>query len=193
MRKNAKIVQILFYLALIILGAIAGIVLGHYNNLPLVEEIDIIDVAALMATIFLAVYVPTVLNRQLQILRDRKNLLEDRISDYQSLLRRVNMLVQGDFILSETYGPTMKNLLDVAGHRLDTLASLIRNSGFEKSLIKDVRKIKEIDEEHKKLLWSEKEINPEKYTEQIRQQEEILYNKLDELTCLLIFKINNSK
>lgn len=194
MKKGEKLLKVFLYIVLVVLGVLVGIALSHYKTLPLTEEINLIDAAALIVTIFLAVYIPAVLDRQLQTMRDRKNILEDRITDYQSLVRRINMLIQANLKRSLEEQLTIRNLLDVSGHRLDTIASLIKNSGLDSSLNRDMIQIKKINDEHKNLLWNEIEANTEQTSSEqaIREQEEILYNKLDEVTSLLIFKINNT-
>ena len=194
MKKKGNLSKIFFYLSLVILGIVAGTAFGHYGTLPLSQEINLIDLATLVVTIFLAVYVPAVLDRNLQVVKDRKNLLEDRISDYQTLLRRVNMSVQGEHTMSLNTYLTIKNLLDIAGNRLHTLTSLIRNSDLDESLNRDVSKIKELDEEHRTLLLNQtNEKNEVEYSDQVRRDEELLYNQIDEATSLLIFKISSVK
>ncbi len=192
MKKSEKIFKVLLYLSLVIVGAVVGIALGHYGTMPLAEEINLIDLATLVATVFLAVYVPAVLDRRLQTMRDRKNILEDRISDYQALLRRINMLVQGSSIISPENYLSIKNLLDISCNKLDTLVSLIKNSNLDNSLNRDIAQIKKINNEHSELLCIEQANDVKlEYSSQVREQEEALYNKLDEATSLLIFKINS--
>lgn len=192
--KYEKLFRIFLYISLLILGAVVGIALGHYHDMPLAEEINLIDLATLVATVFLAVYVPAVLDRRLQTLRDRKNILEDRISDYQALLRRINMLVQSSsFISLDTY-LTIKNLMDISESKLNTLISLIKNSGLKSPLNQDIAKIKKMNNEHNGLLWIELEkVTNQQYSDSVREQEENLYNKLDEATSLFIFKISSSE
>ena len=195
MKRSEKLVKLFFYLMLVVLGIIVGVAFGHYGNLPLAEEINLIDIAGLMVTIFLAVYIPMVLNQQLQTTRDRKKLLEDRILDYQNLIRRVNILIQDKQTRPFDDYLTIKNLLDVSEQRLNTLVLLIKNSGFDSSLNQDIAKIKKINEEHKNLLWDKIEaVSDSDLLEQsIREREELLYNKLDETSSLLIFKISSVK
>ena len=195
MKRSEKLVKLFFYLMLVVLGIIVGVAFGHYGNLPLAEEINLIDIAGLMVTIFLAVYIPMVLNQQLQTTRDRKKLLEDRILDYQILIRRVNILIQDKQTRPFDDYLTIKNLLDVSEQRLNTLVLLIKNSGFDSSLNQDIAKIKKINEEHKNLLWDKIEaVSDSDLLEQsIREREELLYNKLDETSSLLIFKISSVK
>jgi hypothetical protein len=192
--KHEKLFKVFLYISLLILGAVAGIALGHYRDIPLAEEINLIDLATLVATVFLAVYVPAVLDRRLQTLRDRKDILEDRISDYQALLRRINMLVQSSSVVSVDTYLTIKNLMDISESKLNTLVSLIKNSGLKTSLNQDIAKIKKMNNEHNALLWIEADkVTNQQYSDQIREQEENLYNKLDEATSLLIFKISSSE
>ncbi len=62
----------IIYTAFLCLGIIIGIAVNHYYQLPLAEAINIVDLATLVTTIFLAVYIPEVLDRKLEIQRDKK-------------------------------------------------------------------------------------------------------------------------
>jgi hypothetical protein len=192
MRRSSKILKVFLYLALVVLGLVAGWALSHYHSLPLSQEINLIDLATLVVTIFLAVYVPAVLDRQLQTVQDRKRILEERIVDYQALQRRINMYVQDEEALKTDTYLTIMNLLDVSGHRLETLASLIKNSGLDKSLNNDIADVIQVNEDHKALFSGLDKSAGATYPESLRNQEELLYNKLDEATSLMIFKISNT-
>lgn len=201
MKKKHTLLKIFLYLSLVVLGAIAGMSIGQYNKLSLSEEVNLMNVVTLLITIFLAVYIPAVLDRQLQTRRDRKDILENRITDYQSLLSRINILIQDENSRPFDTQLTVKNLLDITGHRLDTLISLIKNSGINNSLNKDIAEIKKMDNQHKELLKKIFENNSNSsetkqlpiYDNAIQKQEEILYNKFDEATSLLVFKISSEK
>ena len=67
-----NIIKYSMYLFILVLGIILGITIRHYYNIPIAETINIIDVATLVVTIFLAVYIPEVLDRKLQIKREHK-------------------------------------------------------------------------------------------------------------------------
>ena len=67
------------YFFLLGVGIITGIAIRHYSNVPLEETINLVDVATLVVTIFLAVYIPEVLDRKLQVQRDKKTLINNRI------------------------------------------------------------------------------------------------------------------
>ena len=192
MKKDNRYIKVFINLSLIILGIIVGIAIGRYGKIPFAQEVNLVDVATLMVTVFLAVYVPAVLDRRLQTMRDRKDLLEKRITDYQALLQRINLLVQDDRKLSVDGRLTIYNLLDISGHRLDTLIILINNSNLGIALDSNIEIIKKLDNEHRDLLSDGKKAK-EDYSDDIRDREEILYNKLDEMTSLLIFKISEAK
>lgn len=192
MKKKSKLMNVFLNLSLIIIGLIVGIAIGNYGNIPFQQEVNIVELAGLFVTVFLAVYVPAVLDRQLQSLRDRNDLLESRIEDYQSFLRRINMIVQEDRSLQGNEPLTLINLLDISGHRINTLASLIKNSRFDASFSKDITAIRKVNDQHRDLLLPEGK-PVENYGDDIRKQEEELYFKLDEMTSLLILKISEAK
>ena len=206
MKRRSRHLKIFLYTAFICIGAIIGLVVSQYIKLPSTDTINIIDLATLVTTIFLAVYIPEVLDRKLQITRDKKELLEKRIMEIQALYRKANLLVQSDDSTSKNDLLTIKNSLDVAKGKLDIFTRLLSYSKLGASFDNDLRKIKALDKEHREILLQ----NPEqisdtsgsdkeshngetfRYKEQIRISEEVLYNKLDEVTSLLIFKISDS-
>lgn len=193
-KKKNKYLSLFINLSLVLLGVIIGVAVGSYGNIPVAQEVNLMDMATLVVTVFLAVYVPTVLDWRLQNLRDRKDLLESRIEDYQTLLRRMNILVQENKELPVDEHLTLRNLLDIASHRVDTLIALIKNSGLDPALNKDIAAIKKLDNEHMALLSDRSVYDPDTgFSEDIRMKQELLYNKLDEATSLLVFNISNSK
>ena len=192
MKKQDRKLGIFLNISLVILGIVIGIAIGKYAKIPFQQEVNIIDLAGLLVTVFLAVYVPAVLDRHLQAMRDRKGLLESRIEDYQLLLRRINTIVQDGRKLLPSEQLTIRNLLDIAGHRIDTLITLIKYSHLDSSFSGDIDDVKKADDEHRALLQAAGKA-VEDYTDDIRKQEEMLYIKLDEMTSLLIFKITEAR
>lgn len=192
MKVSDKLLRIFVYLSLVVLGIIVGVAVKTYTKLPLAEEVNLVDVATLAVTIFLAVYIPAVLDRKLQVKRDKKELIIDRITDYMSLQRRINSVVQ-EHTSTPDYRLTINNLLDITRHRLETLGSLLKNAGFEVDFDKDVQKIKQLDDQHRSLLANAVRETKENlnYSPEIRDDEERLFNGLDEACSMLIFKIDD--
>lgn len=83
--KSNRLLRVFVYVVVLIIGIVIGIAIRHYHNIPLSDEINLVDLATLVATVFLAVYVPEVLDRKLQNTRDKKELLENRINELQTL------------------------------------------------------------------------------------------------------------
>ena len=192
--SSDRLLRYFFYLTLLVIGGLAGFALRHYQNIPVSETINLVDVAALIVTIFLAVYIPEVLDRKLQTLRDKKELIEDRIEEYQVLMRRINLLIQNNRKLSGNELLQVRNLLDVSGHKLDTIVSLLNYSKITGSFEYDIRKIKQLNKEHRDLLWTDQsDIVDFQYPVEIQAKEEELYNQLDRITSLLIFKLSEAK
>jgi hypothetical protein len=186
--------QVFLYVSLVAIGGVVGFAMSIYSTIPLAQEVNILDLATLVVTVFLAVYVPAVLDRRLQTQRDRKTLLIQRVDDYQSFLRRINILVQDGNGAPSDVLTTVANLSDVASHRLETLASLVRNSRFREVLGGDIEKIKKLNLRHSVLLrdGAHSETGPG-YVSDIIATEQTLYNELDEKASLLIFKISDQR
>ena len=206
MKRDKKFLKIFLYTTLICIGVIIGLVVSQYLKLPSTETINIIDLATLVTTIFLAVYIPEVLDRKLQITRDKKELLEKRIMEIQALYRKANLLVQSDDSISRSNFLAIENNLDVVKGKLDILTRLLSFSKLGASFDYDLKKIRALDKEHREILLVDNDsenglIDNDKpftdreafrYEESVRTLEEELYNKLDEATSLLIFKISDS-
>lgn len=174
-------------LFLIALGVVIGIAIRHYYDIPLAQTINIIDVATLVTTIFLAVYIPEVLDRQLQVKRDKKELITRRIEELQALYRKINLLVQqGEH--TEKNDLAIDNTLDLCSHRLETIITLLTALNVKTSFNKEIRRIRKLCQEHRDLLSDDSTKN----AEELRQDEEALYNQIDKETCLLIFNISDA-
>lgn len=184
--KKIIFVRFLFGFFLIALGVVIGIAIRHYYDIPLAETINIIDVATLVVTIFLAVYIPEVLDRRLQVKRDKKDLIENRIEELQALYRKIDILVQQETI-SDKDEITIQNTVDICYHKFETIVTLLTKSGMNTSFTKEIKKIKKIIEEHKNLL----ETDTSRYSVQLKEKEEALYNQIDKETSLLLFKISD--
>lgn len=183
--------NVFLYISLIGIGIIAGIAIRHYSTLPLSESINIIDLATLVTTIFLAVYIPEVLDRKLQINKDKKKLIEDRLGDLQILCRKVNILVQSDPTVTTRNILIVNNSLDIITYKIETIRTLLANAKFKQNYNKELESINLLCEQHKKILWvNETVLENYSYSIEVQKQEEILYNKIDEATSLLIFKIS---
>lgn len=193
MKDSDLLLKYFLYFSLIIIGLVVGIAIRHYYNIPIAETINIVDLGTLVVTIFLAVYIPEVLDRKLQIKRDKKDLIEKRIEELQALYRRMNMVVQGEQLLKPKDFRVIKNTSDVTQHKLETIVTLLTYSNIHTSFAEDIKNIRELCDAHKDLLWSEDmEDEGFTYSEDVQEKEELLYNKIDEATCLLIFKISEA-
>lgn len=181
------------YVSLILLGIVAGIAIRHYYELPIVETINIIDVATLVATVFLAVYIPEVLDRKLQIKRDKRDLIEVRIVQLQALYRKVNLTVQGQDKMTSKDLLVIRNTLDIIDNKLDTVFKLLKYARFESSFSKEILAIKDLTSRHKELLYSEGNNDDSfSYNSEVIKKEEAIYNDIDRLTSLLIFNLSDA-
>ena len=193
MKDSDQFLKYFLYTSLIIIGFIAGIAFRHFYNIPIAETINVVDVGTLVVTIFLAVYIPEVLDRKLQIKRDKKDLIEKRIEELQALYRRINLVVQSEQVLRPKDFLVIKNILDISHHKLETIITLLTYSNMHASFNQEIKNVRKLCKEHHSLLWSENmEDEGFTYSEEIPEKEELLYNKIDETTCLLIFKISEA-
>lgn len=193
MKDSDQFLKYFLYISLIIIGFIVGIAFRHFYNIPIAETINVVDVGTLVVTIFLAVYIPEVLDRKLQIKRDKKDLIEKRIEELQALYRRINLVVQGEQVLKPKDFLVIKNISDICHHKLETIITLLTFSNMHASFTQDIKKIRKLCKEHQSLLLSENmDDDGFTYADDIPEKEELLYNQIDETTCLLIFKISEA-
>ena len=178
-------------MAFLLIGIIIGIAVRHYYHIPIVESLDIVDLATLITTVFLAVYIPVVLDRRLQVKKDKKELVEQRILELLALYRKVNIIVQSEEKIHTKEFLSLKNTLDTINFKLDTINTLLNVAHFETSFITEINLIKKLNKEHQELLFSPEEENDFFfYPPEIQEKEELLYGKTDKAACLLIFKIS---
>lgn len=193
MKDPDRFLKYFLYISLIIIGLIVGLFIRHYYNIPIAETINLVDVGTLVVTVFLAVYIPEVLDRKLQIKRDKKDLIEKRIEELQALYRRMNLIVQSEQVLKAKDFLVIKNISDICQHKLETIITLLTYSNMHTSFTQDIKKIRKLCKDHQTLLLSDNmEDEGFVYADDIPEKEELLYNKIDETTCLLIFKISEA-
>lgn len=194
MKDGTKVLRYLLYLSLIGIGIVLGMAINAFGKVSEFETVNIIDMATLVATIFLAVYIPEVLDRKFQIKKDKKGLIEERIEELQALYRKINLMVQGaERPLKVKDGLSIRNTLDICEHKLETIITLINASKLDLSFQTEILEIQNLCKEHKNLIWiTIKEYEEFSYSDSVKYQEELLYNKIDEATCLMIFKISEA-
>ena len=193
MSRKKIILRYIFSFFLIALGIFVGIALYHRWHFPIEETLNLMDLITLITTVFLAVYIPEVLDRKLQISRDKKELIEHRLEDLQSLYRRINILMQSSDSYSERDIHVINNTLDICQHRLETITTLIKYSKMKSSFEKELQEITDLSKEHRALLWMENiDENTVTRLREVQSQEEVLYNAIDQQTCLLIFKFSEA-
>lgn len=191
--KQIRILRFFIYFAVLLIGVIIGIAVRHYNNISLAAELNLVDIATLVVTVFLAVYIPEMLDRKLQSDKDKQRLIEIRITEFQTLMKRANTLVQDNLVTNLNGYLTLKNTMDVAHNKLETIVSLIKYANMHDDTGKETRKLLSLVKEHNGLLFIDSEaISDFTYTNEIRTEEERLYNEIDKVSSLLVFHIGSN-
>ena len=189
-KNKPKFLRSLLSFAIFLIGVIVGIAIRHYYKIPLAQEVNIVDIAMLITTVFLAVYVPAVLDRKIQTKRDEVQVIERRILEIHGLFRRINVLTQGESLSYEGC-LSVNNLLDICSHQLGTIAVLIAYLDKDNTLKPEINEINNLFKKRHSLLFIEPVPQTgKKYSLEQRNQEESLYNQLDRLMSLLLFKVN---
>lgn len=190
-QKKDKLLRNVLVGTIFLLGIAIGMAIRHYYYIPLDDAINIIDVATLIVTIFLAVYIPGVFDRHMQVKQDKKELIEHRLEDFQEFYHRINQLVHHGTESSKDIS-IIENTLDVASNRFAIIITLMNYLSLTESFEEEIKEIKGLLAQHRDLLLNMDVASKNFiYPEDIRDEEEKLYNKIDKATSILIFKIND--
>lgn len=186
-------IKYLIGFVLVLVGVAIGIVIGHYHLLPLEEKINIIDLATLLVTIFLALYIPAFLDKQIQNKRYEKDVIIRKIEALQSSFKDVNKLVTEcaqKGAASQANCHLIINCFTNISNELESVITLIEHCHSNK-LDKELNELKSFRREYKTLVTGGKfQTKNFKYTALTKKDEELLYNKIDKSICMLIFKVN---
>jgi len=179
---------------LVVVGTAIGFAIAHYYpTFPFDDKINAVDLLTLLVTIFLAVYIPIFLEKQMHSHRFEKDVVVRKIEGLQSSLRDVNRTVTECLqknTVSTGNSHAIVNSFTSISNELDTLITLIELC-HQRKLDMDLTSIKNLRHEYKRTVtggnFGRKVF---KYTALTKKEEEVIYHKLDKELCILIFKIN---
>ncbi|MDD3772551.1 MAG: hypothetical protein PHC38_07840 [Weeksellaceae bacterium] len=180
---------------LVIVGVVIGMGLQHYYPLFSFEDkIDIVGMATLVVTIFLAVYIPVFLERNMHNKRSEKDVIIRKIEALQVTIRTVNYTV-AECVQKQTVSSANKalivNLFTTISNELDTIIKLSDLSKKNK-FNKDFEEIKYIRYQYRKIVTGG-DFDAKrgfKFTMLDKKEEEKIYHQFDKALCVLIFKVN---
>jgi hypothetical protein len=179
---------------LVVVGTAIGLAIAHYYpSFPFEDKINAVDLINLLMTIFIAVYIPSFLEKQMHSQRFEKEVIIRKIEGLQATLRDVNRTVTECFqkntvSLANTYA--IINGFNSISNELDILITLIELC-YKKKLNTELNSIKKLRHKYKRTVtggnFGGKGF---KYTELTKKEEDVIYHKLDKELCILILKIN---
>lgn len=179
---------------LVFVGIGTGLAIGHYYpSFPFEEKINAVDLITLIITIFLAVYIPTFLEKQVHSHRFEKEVIVRKIEGLQFTLRGINRTVteclqENTITIGNSHA--IINSFTSISNELETIITLIELCHKEK-LYSELKTIKDLRHEYKRTVTGESFGKKTfKYTALIKKEEEVIYHKLDKQLCILIFLIN---
>jgi len=179
---------------LIIAGVVIGMGLHHYYPLFIFEDkIDIVGLATLVVTIFLAVYIPIFLERNMHNKRSEKDVIIRKIEGLQSTIRAINYTV-AECVQKQTVSSSnnyhLLRLFTTVSNELDTIITLADYS--EKDRFKDdFAEIKNFRFQYRKMVTGgDFQKKGFKYSILDKKEEEKIYHRFDKSLCVLIFKVN---
>lgn len=186
-------IRYLIALVLVAVGVAVGIAIRHYHFIPLEDKINIVDLATLLVTIFLAIYIPAFLDKQMQNSRYEKDVIIRKIEALQSSFKEVNKLVTEcvqKSAVSQTNCHLIINSFTSISNELESVITLIEHC-HAKKLDTELTELKTFRRDYKNLVTGGKfQQRNFKYSALTKKDEEVLYNKIDKAICMLIFKVN---
>jgi hypothetical protein len=179
---------------LVIAGVVIGMGLQHYYPLFKFEDkIDIVGLATLIVTIFLAVYIPIFLERNMHNKRSEKDVIIRKIEVLQSTIRTVNHTVAECVqkqAVSTANNYQLISLFTAISNELDTIITLSEYCGKNK-FKDDFEVIKNCRFQYRKMVTGgDFQKKGFKYTILDKKEEEKIYHNFDKELCVLIFKVN---
>lgn len=180
---------------LVIVGGVIGMGLQHYYPLFTFEDkIDIVGLATLIVTIFLAVYIPIFLERNMHNKRSEKNVIIRKIEALQNTIRAVNHIVSECVqkqSVSSANSYRLIGLFTTISNELDTIITL--TDYCEKNRFKeDFKEIKNCRFQYRKMVTGgDFQKKGFKYSILDKKEEEKIYHEFDKALCVLIFKVNS--
>lgn len=181
-------------LILVAVGIATGLAIAHYcPSIPFEDKINAVDLITLIVTIFLAVYIPIFLEKQMHSHQFEKDIIVRKIEGLQSTLRDVNRTVTECLqknTVSAQNNHAIINCFTSISNELDTLITLIELC-HKKKLNTELESIKGLRHEYKRTVTGGNfGRRTFKYTALTKKEEEVIYHKLDKELCILIFTVN---
>lgn len=181
-------------LILVGVGVAIGIAIKYYfPTLPLEEKINIVDLATLLVTIFLAIYIPAFLDKQMQNKRYEKDVIIRKIETLQCSFKEVNKLVTECVqknAVSQSNCHLIINCFTSISNELESVITLVEHC-HNKKLDKELTELINFRRDYKTLVTGGQfQAKNFKYSALTKKDEEVMYNKLDKAICMLIFKVN---
>lgn len=179
---------------LVIVGVVIGMGLQHYCPLfSFEDQIDIVGLATLVVTIFLAVYIPIFLERNIHNKRSEKDVIIRKIEALQESIRIVNCTVSECVqkqSVSTANASRLISLFTTISNELDTIITL--SDYCEKNKFKDdFEEIKSCRFQYRKMVTGgDFQKKGFKYSILDKTEEEKIYHRFDKALCVLIFNVN---
>lgn len=179
---------------LVIVGVVIGMGLQHYYPLFSFEDkIDVVGLATLVVTVFLAVYIPIFLERNMHNKRSEKDVIIRKIEALQGTIQTVNRTVAEcvqKLAVSTANTYQIISLFTTISNELDTIITLSEHCGKNK-FKDDFEEIKSCRFQYRKMVTGgDFQKKGFKYSILDKKEEEKIYHRFDKALCVLIFKVN---
>lgn len=187
--------KILVTVISIVIGFITGIGFqNYYPDINYEEKINLIDLATLCVTAFLALYVPSFLERNMHNKRSEKEVLIRRVENLQRTLNEINEIFFSCVekkLVSQSDSYLIIRLFILFSNQLETIITL---TGYSNNFLfpEEFKNIKKLRYEYKKIVTGEQfQTKGFNYSTLDINAEGNTFFKLDKELSLLIIKINN--
>jgi hypothetical protein len=129
-----KIIEVIVAVLSILLGMLLGKLLD-WDYFALTREFSIIDALSLVTTVIIAIYITTILEKDVRDKNTRKDLFVSEISELESTLRSIGMLFEeNDISYKRVNGRilTCRNRIDILFHHITSILVRVNHPEVEK-------------------------------------------------------------
>lgn len=187
--------RIVIGIVIALLGAAVGIAIGHYHGVPLEDKINIVDVVTLLATVFLAIYIPNFLEKYIQDRRSEKDVVIRKVEQLQNSFKEVNNLVNVCYqtgSVTQSHSQLIIGRFTTISTELDTTKTLL-DYCFPSKFTTELNNLITFRRRYKNIVTGGRfQQSNYKYDAVTKSEEERLFGSIDREICLMIIKINRA-
>lgn len=186
--------RILIVLIIFLLGALFGSSAIHYTkNIQFEDKLNVVDLATLLVTIFLAFYIPSILEKKLHNRRYEKETNIKKLEEIQGTIKDINIIVKECYrknSISKTNERLILSYFTTLSNQIKTFINLVSicHSGC---FIPEISNLRNARKNYKDCITGGGfQTKGYVFSSGVKNEEERLFQDFDKQICELIIKIN---